>query len=100
MKKLYVIVRSDIPWIHQAVQAGHAVAEYMLKHPESQWKNDYLIYVRVPNEPALRNYKFLLETEWGCRPVAFFEPDMKDQMTAVAVEGGFANTLLEELSLL
>lgn len=30
--RLYVLVRKDIPKGYQAVQAGHAVAEYMLRH--------------------------------------------------------------------
>lgn len=32
--RLYVLVRKDLPSVaYQAVQAGHAVAEYLLKDP-------------------------------------------------------------------
>jgi len=33
MDKLYVIVRKDLSPQQQAVQAGHSVAEFLLKYP-------------------------------------------------------------------
>ena len=33
MKRLYVIVREDISTSQQAVQAGHAVVQWMLEDP-------------------------------------------------------------------
>jgi len=34
MKKLYVLIRSDLPSkSYQAVQGGHALAEWMLRNP-------------------------------------------------------------------
>lgn len=33
MKRMYIIIRKDMPKTCQAVQGGHALAEFMLKHP-------------------------------------------------------------------
>lgn len=32
-EKLYILIRGDLPKAYQAVQAGHAVAEFMLRNP-------------------------------------------------------------------
>lgn len=32
-KKMYVLIRKDLDPAYQAVQAGHALAQYMLDHP-------------------------------------------------------------------
>jgi hypothetical protein len=44
-EKLYVLVRKDLPKNYQAVQAGHAVAEYLLKNPKTKWNNGTLVYL-------------------------------------------------------
>ncbi len=82
-KRLFVLIRDDLKnEAYKAVQAGHAVAEFMLKYPE-EWLNSYLIYVRVRDEERLslwskkallRNYPFAV----------FTEPDQKHEATAMA----------------
>ena len=83
MSKLYVLLRSDIPKNYQAVQAGHAVAQYMLDYPDT-WKNQTLVYLRVNEENDLHIW-----LERMCKLKAnyspFYEPDIDDQMTAMAV---------------
>lgn len=32
MKKLYVLIRKDLSFSYRSVQAGHAVAEWLLQH--------------------------------------------------------------------
>jgi len=83
---MYVIVRNDIPKSYQAVQGGHAVAQFMLKHYDAtdDWNNQRLIYVNVRDERALRKMIYKLRKH-GLDYASFNEPDINDEMTAVAV---------------
>ena len=83
--KLYVFVRKDLPKSYQAVQAGHAVAQWLLDHPEQDWNNHTLIYLGVPNEAELQEaYDDFLDFS-DYKVSAFYEPDIGNQMTAIAV---------------
>jgi len=53
-KKLYVLVRKDLSKSQQAVQAGHVVAEYLLRGPHTMWDNGTLVYLSVRNENELK----------------------------------------------
>ena len=53
MGKLFVLTRADLPPGYQAVQAGHAVAEWMLRNDGHEWRNQTLVYLSVPDEPSL-----------------------------------------------
>lgn len=35
MKKMYILTRRDLSKSYQAVQAGHALAQYMIDFPDS-----------------------------------------------------------------
>lgn len=78
MSKLYVIVRRDISPSQQAVQAGHAVAQFCLMKP-MQWTNGTLVYLGVKSEIQLLNWIRKLDE---C--VIFREPDIGNQITAIA----------------
>ena len=53
-QKLYVLVRKDLSKSQQAVQAGHAVAEFLLRGPSTFWGNGTLVYLGVHNETELK----------------------------------------------
>jgi hypothetical protein len=74
-------VRKDLPKSYQAVQAGHAVAEWLLR--EQTWRNETLVYLGVNNENELLDWKERLSFR-NMRYAAFREPDIGNQLTAVA----------------
>lgn len=78
--KLYVLVRGDLSKAQQAVQAGHAVAEFCLKG--QGWPNGTLVYLKVSGLDALLAWHDKLGK---CFP--FYEPYYKNEMTAFAILG-------------
>ena len=80
-KRLYVIVRKDLSESYRAVQAGHAVAEWLL-HDQS-WKNETLIYLGVENETDLLRWVDKLNFK-DIKYIGFNEPDINNELTAIA----------------
>jgi uncharacterized protein (DUF1919 family) len=94
--KLYVIVRRDLSTSHQAVQAGHALAQLLLTK-KIGWKNGTLVYLSVRDEETLRK----LFDKLPCKNKAFFEePYWQNQMTAIAAYGIKLPHYLRKFSLL
>ena len=89
MKKLYVVVRGDLPEGAQIAQSCHAVSAYAVAFPEAHrdWHQNgqNLVVLSVPNEAQLRDLLGTIELvlEIVCAP--FNEPDLGGQMTAFAV---------------
>lgn len=82
-KKLYVVVDEKLPVSVQAVQASHAVAEFMKKHPATLWKNGTLVLLKSDLKYAgFWRYKHL-PYEFA----EFKESDLNNQITAFAVFG-------------
>jgi hypothetical protein len=80
-KRLYVIVRKDLPKSYRAVQAGHAVAEWLLH--DQTWKNETLIYLGVQDEKELSSWVDKLDFK-NIKWVGFKEPDINNELTAIA----------------
>ena len=79
--RLYVLVRKDLPESYRAVQAGHAVAEWLLS--DQTWQNETLVYLGVKNENELMDWKERLDYK-NMKYAAFREPDIGNQLTAIA----------------
>jgi hypothetical protein len=109
-ERMFVLVRTDLPYVHQAVQAGHAVAQYFVDgntrdvvfdpsihdridneyYSPSQygktveWCNGTLIYLAVPNELELMKWQYKLNN-WNHPYSMFYEPDWGSEPTATAL---------------
>ena len=81
--KLYVLVRGDLSIQQQAVQAGHAVAEYLLREPKPSWSNGTLVYLGVRDQEHLRRWGIKLR-DLEMPYVIFQEPDLNNEITALA----------------
>lgn len=87
--KLYVITRSDLEPGYQAVQSMHALRQFTAEHPEVdlEWfqSSNYLGLLSVCNEEELHK---LVEkaTDLGIKHSIFREPDIGNEITAIALE--------------
>ena len=81
--KLFVIVRKDLSHSQRAVQAGHALAAYLLHSPNFRWKNETLIYLGIKGLRQLENLKRKLDIN-EINHVEFREPDLNNEITAIA----------------
>ena len=78
-------MRKDLSKSQQAVQAGHAVAEYLLRGPFTFWGNGTLVYLGVRDKEELTHWNSRI-TDFGYETAEFYEPDMDNEITAFAVE--------------
>ena len=80
-KRLYVLIDRSLEPVYGCVQGGHAVAQWLLEHPNQEWNNSYLIYlyanVNLYRMKLIMNHKDFSE---------FREPDLNDKITALACE--------------
>ena len=90
-KKLIVITRRDLSPGYQAIQSAHAAIEFQHEHPEiaKEWNTNskYLIFLSVENEKELQFYLEKIKYH-NLKYSIFIEPDIGNQLTAIAVEPG------------
>lgn len=73
---------------NQAVQASHSLIQFVFEYPEtsSVWvKNPYLVQLSVENEEKLYNLIRKLKKS-NLKYSVFREPDLNNQVTAIAIE--------------
>ena len=84
-KKMYVLVRKDLETTYRCVQGGHALAQFALENPQefTEWDNSTIVFLACANIDEL--YKYSIIALDHCYPTSEFkEPDLEDQLTAVA----------------
>lgn len=81
--KVYIIVRQDLPPVHQSVQAAHAVAELCTQFDVQTWAKDHktLVMLGVSSEEKLLD---AFDKIKNLKKALFKEPDLNNQSTALA----------------
>lgn len=95
MKRLYVVVRGDLPAGLQMAQACHAARAFA--RPWSLDEN--LIVLNAPDQPALWGLLLRATSDLDVDVAAFAEPDLGWQLTAIALCGAKVQKLLRDLPL-
>lgn len=95
--KLFVLTRRDLSPEQRAVQSGHALAEFLLKH-KTFWDNGTLIYLGVDDLEQLERWMFKLDRK-NIRYSVFREPDIGNEITSLATDWNDSN-LFSKLELL
>ena len=82
--KLYILVSDKLNPIYGAIQGGHAIAQFLIEYPNSEWQNNTVVYLSCDIDKFLSKQKKrhqLLKDELHC---VFMEPDLDNQITAIA----------------
>jgi len=99
--KLYLVVRRDLSPGQQAVQACHAMREFVAEHKETDlsWymSSNHLALLSVQDEAELHRLVNRAARR-GVRFSLFREPDRNDELTAIALEPA-ARRLCQDLPL-
>lgn len=86
--KLHLVTRSDLSPGQQAVQAAHALREFVREHPEEDLRwykgSNTLALLAVEDEDSLQ--ELLSRAQLRRIPCSgFWEPDRDDELTAIAI---------------
>ena len=86
--KMYIMIRDDLSKSQQGVQGGHALAEFMLSYPDiaRQWNNGVIVYVKADID-TISSYVHKLADTPNISIASFKEPDIGNQLTAIAAYG-------------
>ena len=88
---MIVITRQDLSNGYQAVQGMHAAINFQHEYPEisKSWFNisNYLAFLSTKDENSLQALLNKFQHK-GLKFSAFYEPDINNQLTAIALEPG------------
>ena len=89
--KLYLVTRANLSAGYQTSQTVHAATTFMLEHPDlaSTWhaKSDSVVVLAAPDERALIAFADKARAR-GIAVTTFREPDLGDELTAIALAPG------------
>ena len=86
--KLTTVTRRDLAPGYQAIQSSHALVQFVFEHSEisKNWfKDPYLAQLSVENEDSLNLIIYKLQQS-NIKYSIFREPDIDNQITAIAIE--------------
>lgn len=86
--KLSTVTRRDLTAGSQSVQSTHAAIQFVFEHPEIAqiwFKDPYLAQLSVENEEKLHELIYKLQKN-HIKYSIFREPDLDNQITAIAIE--------------
>lgn len=86
--KLSTVSRRDTTAGYQSVMASHAAIQFVFEHPEiaKQWiKDPYLAQLSCADENDIKNLIEKLQKN-NIKYSVFKEPDLDNQITAIAIE--------------
>ena len=88
--KVVTVTRKDLSNGYQLVQSAHSLAEFAHKYPNQfhEWmlNSKYLVSLSTDDEETLKNLYLKLKYN-NAHVVAFYEPDINNQMTAICYYG-------------
>jgi hypothetical protein len=98
---LYVLVRTDIPFAYQAVQAAHAAIEAARHFLKPNDDHPHLVLLGVANEERLQCAATYIQ-QAGINLQHFYEEDLGGELTAIATElvSGRARRIFRPFNLL
>lgn len=88
MPKLYLIVRSDLTFGQQAVQAAHALQEFNIQFPcetHAWFQESNTIALLTSSNEASLGVIVKKAQERGIPVACFYEPDRDNELTAITL---------------
>lgn len=104
MKKMYILVRQDLSPSQQAVQACHAVADYLLHYgedlePPEDWNNGTMVLLKVKDHKELLDWAKQLKA-YRHQYAVFLETDLESNQETALCCIPDDNSIFETLDLL